>query len=137
VTVTRREITDAARHWEGIRWRHQGRNEHGVDCVGLVVVVCRALGVSSYDNPAYSRDPDGSKFLHHIQEAGAIRIDPKLKEEGDLIAFRYDGRPCHIGILTGDNQVIHSYRSARKVRIDRLTPEAPVIAVYRLPGVVD
>ena len=72
MTVTRAQVVDAARKWLGTPWRHQGRNTHGIDCVGLVVVVCKGLGISSYDDTGYGRDPDPHKFLPHFDGSGAV-----------------------------------------------------------------
>ncbi len=138
--VARADVVAQARSYLGVRWRHQGRTAAGLDCVGLVVRVCQDLGLSDYDSTAYGRDPDARKFLSHFVAGGAVRIDPKLAADGDLIAFHQSGFPCHAGIratLRGGPSVIHAHMNRRQVCEEMLAPEAPLVAVYRLPGVED
>ena len=61
--VTRTDIVAAARGWLGVPWRHQGRSRAGVDCVGLVVVVCRSLGLSDHDSTVCGSDSDPTRFV--------------------------------------------------------------------------
>ena len=136
--TTRSDIVTAARGWLGVPWRHQGRNEHGVDCVGLLVVVARALGLSDYDSAAYGRDPSGDGFLKHFGEAGGTRVSPSKAEEGDIAVFRSGPYPVHAGFLTlkhGVRHVLHASASAGKVVEEPVTTAAPLVACFRLPGV--
>lgn len=136
--VTRVMVVDAARRWDGTKWRHQGRHREGVDCVGLVVMVCRELGLSDYDFLAYGREPDARRFLPHFTAAGAIRIDPKAAGDGDLILFHQDGFPMHSGFLAtrrGVRTVVHAHNGRRRVLEEDLRPESPIVAVFRIPGV--
>lgn len=138
--VTRAEIVSEARTWLEVPWRHQGRDITGVDCVGLVVMVCRALGISDYDSTSYGRSPDARQFLGHFTAGGATRINPLEAGDGDLMVFHQSGFPCHCGILStrfGERYVIHSHMGRRKVVEEHVRPESPVVACYRLPGVDD
>lgn len=63
--IARETVVAEARRWLDVRWEHQGRSAHGLDCVGLVVMVCRALGLSAYDLAAYPREPVASSFVQH------------------------------------------------------------------------
>jgi len=138
MTATRAEIVAAARALDGARWRHQGRSPAGVDCVGLVVLVCRGLGLSDYDSTVYGRDPDPTRFLGHFTEGGATRINPRDAQDGDLIIFHQAGYPCHAGIRStrgGVPCVVHAHLSRRRVVEEPLTAQAPIAAAYRLPNV--
>lgn len=135
----RDEIVAEAGKWIGVKWRHQGRTrESGIDCVGLIVVVCQALHISDYDSAAYDRRPDSREFLRHFTEAGAIRINPLDVDDGDVLAFHQAGYPCHVGFsarLTGRAGLIHAHATYGSVRHQALTDKLPVVAAYRLPGV--
>jgi len=135
---TRQEVVAAARSWIGVRWQHQGRTRHGIDCVGLVVVVCRELGISDYDSMAYGRDPDARKFLGHFSAGGATRINPRDVQDGDLIAFEQAGFPCHCGLAStryGARYVVHATLARRMVWEEQMHADAPIVAAYQLPGV--
>lgn len=144
--ATRADIVAAARSWEGVRWHHQGRNrEGGVDCLGLPVMVARELGLSTYDIANYPREPNVETFLPHFIAAGCARINPRDARDGDIVTFRQRARPCHVGIFTekhGVRHVIHASRSHGKVVEEPLpdprgSPGAPIVAVFRMPGVED
>lgn len=136
--ITREQVVTEARTWIGRQWRHQGRNENGVDCVGLVVMVCKALGLSDYDSTSYGRDPDAMKFLPHFINGGAERINPLTAGDGDLVIFRQSKFPCHSGILAtmhGTRSVIHAHAGRRKVTEELVPEDAAIVACYHLPGV--
>lgn len=138
--VTRADIVSEARSWINTPWRHQGRSRSGVDCVGLVVMVCKGLGISDYDSTTYGRDPDARKFLSHFTAGGATRINPQNAQVGDLLIFHQSGFPCHSGIRSaiGDEpSVIHAHMQRRMVKEERLVGDVPLVAVFRLPGVED
>ena len=53
-------VLTEARSWMGTPWHHQARLKGvGVDCIGLVVGVCSALGLPLEDSKNYARYPDG------------------------------------------------------------------------------
>jgi cell wall-associated NlpC family hydrolase len=97
----RADIVAAARGWIGVPWRHQGRSRAGVDCVGLIVVVCRELGLSDYDSTVYGRDPDPTRFLGHFTAGGATRINPLEARNGDLLVFRQSAFRFPVSTLKG------------------------------------
>lgn len=138
--ITRQTVVDTARGWLGTRWRHQGRTREGIDCIGLPVVITQALKLTNYDVKAYGREPNAVAFLPHFTKAGAVRIDPKKAGDGDLIAFHQKGYPCHCGIRSTRNgvpHVIHASMKERKVVEEPLRPEAPIVAVFHMPGVAE
>jgi len=139
MSVTRAQVVEAARAWDGRRWRHKGRNEYGVDCVGLPRVIARQFGLSDYDFLDYGREPDAAKFLQHFAASGCVRIDIKAARDADLIIFHQSGYPCHVGIMAtrrGVRTVIHSSASHKKVVEEDLRPDATVVAAYRMPGII-
>jgi hypothetical protein len=44
-----------ARTYLGVRFGHQGRSRHKLDCIGLCVVAMHAIGRPLWDSPAYGR----------------------------------------------------------------------------------
>lgn len=129
-------ITEA-RSWLGVPWRHQGRSRAGVDCVGLLVCVARALGLSDYDCTGYSRRPQGQGFVSHFRAV----LDPLPLPEassGDVLVFA-DGRyPCHCGFLShrhGVPHLLHAHALRRKVIEEPYAGEWPgkIKFAFRFP----
>ena len=116
--VSRAEVVAEARSWAGVRWVHQGRGRTGIDCIGLVVVVRRELGIGDYDIPSYPRTPDGT-FLAHFFNAGGTRVEILKAQPADLLLFKEARSPCHVGIITQRNgdllYIAHAHANRHKV----------------------
>ena len=133
-------VVAEAKSWVGVPFRHQGRSRLGVDCVGVVAMVCQGLKISDYDIRGYDRRPVAAQFLAHFTKGGARRIGVLVAQPGDIMAFRDDEFPCHIGILSmlaGRPSLIHSILTRGEVVEDRI--EAALlqrrVAAFVLPGV--
>ena len=83
-----------------------GRTPFGIDCSGYAQIVYRMCGV---DLPRdASQQAEVGDRLSFIEEA----------TPGDLAFFdNNEGRITHVGILLGDNKIIHA---SGKVRVDRI-----------------
>ncbi|NWA25517.1 C40 family peptidase [Pseudomonas gingeri] len=101
-----------ARTYLGCKWRHRGRNQFGIDCIGLLVKAMVAGGFEMRDRVDYSRTPhmDGleREMLEHFGEP-VEDLRP-----GDVVLMAWDGQfePSHVGLIgAGDHGVtlIHSY----------------------------
>lgn len=137
--VSRATVVEAARSWISVRWRHQGRTRDGIDCVGLVVVVCRDLAIWDYDVAGYPREPDGS-FMSHFFAAGGVRIPLLQAAPGDLILFRDSIYACHVGFVASSPfglTLIHAHTSRRCVLEEPLAGEwrKNWVAAIALPGI--
>jgi cell wall-associated NlpC family hydrolase len=141
-TVTREDVVAEARSWIGTRWIHQGRNRHGVDCIGLVVVVRRELGLGGYDVAGYPREPDGT-FLAHFFNAGGVRVGILKAQPADLLLFKDARSPCHVGIITARNddtlRMTHAAASRRKVVEELVIHEwqRKWVAAIQMPELAD
>ena len=99
------EIVRVARQWRGVRFAHQGRNRHGVDCAGLPWCVYNDLGVRLNDFRAYAHESNPELLLAHLREAfgpevAAAPVGEGEIQPGDVILFKFhrQGRPHHLGI---------------------------------------
>lgn len=133
--TTRQEFVDAARTWIDTPWVHQGRNRHGVDCIGLLLVTCWSLNLTDYDVTGYGRSPDAD----FMRRECARLMTPVVGEPefGDVLIMRFARDPQHVLIRT-DHGVLHSWASARRV-VEVAYPAAwrrRIVAAYRVPGVV-
>jgi hypothetical protein len=108
-------ITSARRHL-GTPFIHQARVERvGVDCIGLLVLVAKELGIPIVDHKRYKRRPDPALFMEKMR----LNLDPVPLVEaaiGDMLVFWYQKRgvPQHLAFKT-DIGIIHTYAEAGRV----------------------
>lgn len=135
--VTREDIVKEALTWIDTPYREMGRDKHGVDCVGVILVVYGGLGLISYEVPTYNQVPDGT-FLTHFHYAGFTRKSPALMKIGDAVAFKMLDHACHCGIVTPKG-VLHAYSTEKGVFEQGWTAirRKSLVAVYNPPGFVD
>lgn len=141
--TTRAQIVQEAREWLDTPFHHQARlHRVGVDCVGLVIGVCRSLGLidPDFDVTAYPRVPDGSSFMH-LADQYMDRIDFADAQPGDAVVVSFDLDPQHIGILGdyrhGGFSIIHASSEAGRVIETRLmfSDHMRFVAAFSLRGV--
>lgn len=97
-------IVEAARGWLDVPYLHQGRNRSGVDCVGLPVCVYRDLGVELPDFRAYAHESDSALLIGKATDAlgEPVAVAPVRESDlqiGDIIMFRFEIEPHHVGIV--------------------------------------
>jgi NlpC/P60 family putative phage cell wall peptidase len=140
--MIREAIVREARSWINTRFHHQARVKGiGCDCAGLVIGVCRELGLSNFDKSDYSRIPDGAMLKQTCDENMTL-IPFDDAQIGDVLLFKFNSHPQHLALIgdypSGGFSIIHAYSLARKVIETRLDDVwlARVVACYRLPGVM-
>lgn len=143
-------IVIAARAWIDTRFSHQGRRKKsaydagGVDCLGLLIGVAQELNLkdrvgrafANSDTTDYSKVPDGNRLqatLGRLLESIAI----EQMRAGDIVLFRLDGNPQHLGIISDHAHgfgIIHAYAPSRKVVENRLDEswEEKIVSVFRI-----
>lgn len=136
---TRQDVIEEARKWLETRWVHQGRNEGGIDCAGLLILVGSALGLQAEDMYGYKRSPDGRTFQEHIFRQTVHENSPR---PGSIGLFRESRFPTHCGIFAeqdGQLTLIHAYMPARKVIEEPFIHEWPdqLVAVRSFIGLID
>ena len=122
----RQKIVDAARSMLGVPFVHQGRSPRGVDCVGLLVLVARQLGMRYRDNTTYGRCPNPRQLTDALS-ASCVQVAEvnaqhtpddvwKLAQPGDVIAFwtARAGLPQHVAIRT-ERGILHTWANVRRV----------------------
>lgn len=132
------DLIAAARSRIGMRWLHQGRTEQGVDCVGLVLVCLRDLGIEVPDMPGYRRSPHPIHFIEHIRTNTDRAPAPA---PGMMGVFRDGNQPCHVGIFAemhGQLSLIHAYAGLGKVLEEPFIHDWPrlLIETRRLKGII-
>lgn len=106
--MTEFEFITAARSWLGVPFLHQGRNRHGVDCIGLILCTLKEKGSLPEDldlRADYGRRP--TKELVTELQRRCVKIDtPQL---GCLLSMKWPqhGEVSHVAIYAGQT-IIHS-----------------------------
>lgn len=145
---TPEHVVEEARRWIGTPYQHHGRTLGAAcDCVGLVVGVGHALGVSLYDRFDYSDHPTAEKLLTEC--ARSLIELPWRREHGIVqpvagtavaMVVRNGNRPQHLAIIGSHKDrptIIHAFNKHKKVVehtmskfwLDR------IVRVYHYPGV--
>ena len=107
-------MINAARACLNTPFHHQGRVQGvGLDCIGLVIIALRKVGVEVQDRTDYGRRPDGKSLVAALEAHGAVCVD--VWQAGDILLFRYDRQPQHVALVTGEDSMIHSFAPAGKV----------------------
>ena len=127
------QFVEAARKYIGVKYRHQGRSPHGMDCVGLLVLAANDIGAdTSGDVTNYSRLPHG--VLLPILDQLLVKVpDDEEWKTGDVLVMKFLNEPTHVGIWTGST-LIHTYSTLEKVVEHRLDDKwrKRVVSAYRL-----
>ena len=127
----------AARGYLGVRFRHQGRSERGVDCAGMVVVSLWAVGRGLADAEAYGREPLNQGLREMLVENFGEPVPKDEMRPGDVALMRFRGEPSHVGIVTeyphGGLALIHAFAQVKKVVEHRLDTEwlDNIVEVFR------
>lgn len=113
------DIIAEARSWLWVPWAHQGRTRAGIDCVGLIVLVCRELALvdGDYDYTNYQRRSHGIEFMNEFKTR-MKRTALGQAKDGDVMLFRDNAYPCHAAFVaskTGYQTIIHAHAPSRRV----------------------
>lgn len=132
--ITGQLIAVEARRWLGTRFRHQGRvmktasHAGGVDCLGLLIGVAKALNLHGVDRETgaqvrlaeldslnYGHRPDGENLRRTLERYLNV-VDGEWLE-GDILLCNLDGNPQHLAIVGSKTPytIIHAYAGARCV----------------------
>lgn len=139
--MSRAAFVAAARAYIGTRWRHLGRDAHGMDCVGLVLAAARDVGLSLPEPGYYPRGRSADELIRGIEAVAAHAKSPPAP--GDVLLFRAGRLGAHLGILAEHpvyrcDSVIHCPLDRGEVCEEPMTEEMRGVLVSRhvLPGLV-
>ncbi len=135
--ITGQAIVEEARRWLGRPFRHQGRTEHGVDCIGLIICVRNAVDPwprAMKRAADYRRNPNG-QLLAELPD----HLEPITMPEPGCVAvitWPKQKHPSHVALLTPDT-IIHAYASAGRVVETSYAGHwlRQTHSLWRLPGV--
>ena len=98
--MTAEAFVAAARSLLGVPWVHQGRTERGVDCVGLVVLSLRAVGIEAPLAADYGRLQDYRQARRYLEDF-CERVG--APEAGDIVLFKTT-QTLHMAIVTATSE---------------------------------
>lgn len=127
--ATTGDIITEARDWIGVPWRHQGRSRQGLDCIGLVIVVCGALDILHYKFTAYRRSPSQYALIERFYEH-FDRVQESDIGEGGLVLMRENIYPCHAAWVANEKSIIHASWHHKCVTEERIEPYRDKITHY-------
>lgn len=127
------QIVAIAREYDQTPYVHQGRVKGvGIDCIGLVICVCKELDLIDFDYYDYDRTPDGDNLMQLLKLHCTPTDNP---EPGDIMVFRIKKQPQHVGIVT-ERGIIHAYQGADKVVEHELIQwwKDRIVGAFELPS---
>lgn len=136
---TSRVLVDTARTCLGTPFYHQGRVAGiGLDCIGLVIHAMKQIGITVSDERDYGREPQGDKLHAALINHGFTKHELESEDDivaGDVLLFRFNGEPQHVGLAVSSTAMVHSYAPIGRVVETGLgeTWLRRVAGVYRLP----
>lgn len=122
---------------------HAGRSAlNGVDCVGVITVVCDEIDYAYTDLVGYSRQPDG-KLVDRIAEFGD-EVSLEDMKPGDVAVFWVNPRhkkPQHVALIVDGAPLgmVHCHRGVGRVVENTLDASwrKRIIKVFRFRGMED
>lgn len=102
IVASRADYVATARSFLGARWRHQGREATGVDCVGLLIVPAIRLGLLGPDQDVtdYPRQQDGAQLAELLRQHCRRLTRWQDAQPGDILAIKFAAQPQHVAIVT-------------------------------------
>jgi len=138
---TAQDVWTAALQYDRVPWKHQGRREDSIDCLGLIVMTAVDIGLDGaerfkeFETRNYSRLPP-NRLAIELLAAGMLRA-PGI-QVGCVGLFAQPGTyPSHLAIF-GDGDMIHaSALEKRVVRHGYVHPwPSQLRGIFAYPGVI-
>lgn len=118
-------LSEAARTFLGVAFRHHGRSSKSMDCIGLVrqsLILCGRKNVGDV------RFYTGEAYKGRLMAAIKAELGEPVAEgpnadvrENDIVCFNFNGEPHHLGVIGrlpyGPLSVIHADSSPSKMQV--------------------
>ena len=113
----------------GIPYRLNGRDRSGTDCLGLVLMYLRSLGLNPPDGDGRPIGPDWRREAEARISAWLSQHARRVNQPaaGDIAVFRLPGGTMHLGVMADGQNVLH-------VLEDKPSMLTPLPRCHRLVG---
>ena len=103
----------------GIPYQTHGRDESGIDCLGLVILFYRKHGINLPDYLDLYQDTRNFELLNqHIDDNKGKFERVSAPRFGDIVLMRIGRFACHLGIYINESTFLHAH-DGRESAIDR------------------
>lgn len=126
MTVNASSIANDALRYNGAGYRYGGSPANGIgnwDCSSFVSWVLGhdlKMSIPMYPNGTYTGNAHGPTAQQYLVWSGAITVPYNSMSPGDLICWL-----THIGIVTGNNQMISAYDTAQGTLVTGISGAGP------------
>ena len=127
------QLVLAARALVGVRFRPQGRNEGGLDCVGLLWLAALRAGIRLGDRRDYPLRPNSAdRVVAMLCREGFLDLPTPAAGPGDLLVMEPARDQVHLCLLT-DRGVIEAHAGLRRMVERPHRADECIIGAYRFP----
>ncbi len=110
-----KKIISIARSCVGSSFRHQGRDPaNGLDCIGLIVYVAKAIGLTGFDHKDYKKIPEKFAISRQAIAAGFMACPRNDLTAGHILILKFGKYLEHAAIIS-DRGIIHACEKYGKV----------------------
>ena len=122
------DYAERARALVGTRFRPQGRDPNGLDCVGVIVEIFAIEPAKVRRDYKLSGDHSGevcATLKPYFRKGSVAQL-----RRGDLLVMAVTDRQTHLAVRT-DRGFVHAHAGLRRVVETPGLPEWPVIGAFR------
>lgn len=92
----------------GIPYVEGGRSKDGTDCLGLIVLAAESRYGVCLPDPRV--DPKAALRRAVVASLKPLFDQVPVAQEGDILLFRIEGRPLHVGMALNTRLMLHAER---------------------------
>lgn len=105
--MTRDEIVTEARSYMFVPHLHRGRTRHGLDCLGLGIVVAEHFHVPHEDRVDYAEQASPRRLVLTLLRKWLKQMPKTGNLTGCVGVFAMARFPCHVGFFTWKENRLH------------------------------
>lgn len=118
----------------GIPYLLNGRDRHGTDCLGLVILYRQSLGLNAPDGDGRPIGPDwrGNSEARARDWLAHNAVQTDSPAPGDVVLFRLPRVGIHLGVMADAENILHIFENSTSTLTPLHQVRRHVIGIYRL-----